>query len=59
MARIRIPLDKKRLKLNVTIDSNISKLLDEYLIENEIYNKSQYVEKLIRENLIKTKKLKI
>jgi hypothetical protein len=58
MTRSKIPENKKRVKLNGTIDAKISSLLNEYLEENEIYNKSKYLEELIRNDLIKNKKLK-
>jgi len=59
MPRLKIPEDKKRQKMGVTIDIEILKLLDEFLLEKEIYNKSQYIEKLIKNDLIKNNKIKI
>jgi len=58
MARLKIPENKKKKTLNLTVDPDIYKLLDEYLLENEIYNKSKYIEDLIKENLIKNNKIK-
>jgi hypothetical protein len=56
--RQKIPENKKRVKLNTTIDPEISKMLCEYLVENEIYNKSKYIEELIKQDLIKNNKIK-
>lgn len=56
--RQKIPEEKKRIKLNTTIDPVIMKIFDDFLKEKEIYNKSQYIEDLIKENLIKNKKIK-
>jgi hypothetical protein len=57
MTRARLPENKKRVKLNTSIDVEINKLFNEFLEENEIYNKSKYLEELIRKDLIKNKKL--
>lgn len=51
--RNKIPDDKKRVNISVTINTELSKILDEYLIDNNIYNKSKYIEKLILEDFIK------
>ena len=59
MARNKIPDNKKRQMLGTTIDPYINALLDELLIEKEIYNKSQYLENLIKADLIKNNKIKI
>ncbi len=59
MARSKIPKDKKRQMLGITINPEINMLLDEFLLEHEIYNKSQYIEKLIKNDLIKNNKIKI
>jgi len=55
--RYKIPENKKRVKLNTTIDPDLSKILDEYLLEKEIYNKSKYIENLIKQDLIKNNKI--
>jgi len=57
MTRSRIPEDKKRVKLNTSIDVDVNRLFNEFLEENEIYNKSKYLEELIRKDLIKNKKI--
>jgi len=48
--RKKIPDDKKRINARITIDSDLFQILDEYLLENNISNRSKYVEKLIRED---------
>ena len=48
--RHKIPEDKKRVDIGVTIDKNLYDILEEYLIENDISNRSKYIEKLIRED---------
>jgi metal-responsive CopG/Arc/MetJ family transcriptional regulator len=59
MPRIKIPEEQKRQKLGTTIDVQILKLMDELLKEKQIYNKSQYIEDLIKKDLIKNNKIKI
>ena len=53
MARTKIPEDKKKIKIGGTIDPDLNKILDDYLKKENIYNKSQYLEKLILDDLIK------
>jgi len=57
MTRNKIPQENKKVKLNATIDPEISRLFDIYLKENNIYNKSQYIENFIKDILIKNNKL--
>ena len=45
-----IPDNKKRINANITIDNELFQLLEEYLTENNISNRSKYIEKLIRED---------
>ena len=42
---------KKKDKTAVTIDEKLSELLDKYLSEKKILNKSKYIENLIREDM--------
>lgn len=42
--------DKKKVDLGVTVDIELVQLLKEYLIENNIFNRSKYIENLIRED---------
>ena len=48
--RKKIPDDKKRVNANITIDKDLFSILDEYLTENNISNRSKYIENLIRED---------
>jgi metal-responsive CopG/Arc/MetJ family transcriptional regulator len=48
--RHKIPEDKKKVNVNLTIDTLLNQILEEYMEENEISNKSKYIEKLIRED---------
>jgi len=57
MTRNKIPQENKKVKLNATIDPEISRLFDIFLKENNIYNKSQYIENFIKDILIKNNKL--
>lgn len=43
--------DKKR-KLTITIDDKLYTIFEEYMIEINNTNKTKYIEKLIREDLI-------
>lgn len=44
------PADKKKVDLGVTLDIELLQLLEEYLNENNISNRSKYIENLIRED---------
>ena len=48
--RNKIPDDKKRVDIRASIDTELFQLLEEYLNENNISNRSKYIEKLIRED---------
>ena len=50
--RNKIPEDKKKNKTAVTIDQNLLNLFNEFLYENEITNKSKYIENLIRKDML-------
>ena len=50
--RNKIPDDKKKEKMTLTIDENISEILDKYLEDNNIKNKSKYIESLIRKDML-------
>jgi len=45
--------DKKKIDLGVTVDIELVQLLKEYLTENNIFNRSKYIENLIREDFQK------
>lgn len=49
--RHKMPEDKKKEKITLTIDEKIIDLLDRYLIDKEISNKSKYIESLIRKDI--------
>jgi len=51
MSRNKIPENEKKIKIGATINPNLNKKLDNYLKENNIYNKSQYIENLIIKDL--------
>lgn len=57
MARNKIPKDKKRVKIGGTIDPVLYKILEEFLNDTGNFNKSKYLEDLIKEDLIKHKRL--
>jgi metal-responsive CopG/Arc/MetJ family transcriptional regulator len=49
--RHKIPDDKKKEKMTLTIDEKIVDLFNKYLEENQISNKSKYIENLIRKDM--------
>ncbi len=49
--RHKIPDDKKKDKTGVSIDENLLEIFNDYLKENNISNKSKYVENLIRKDM--------
>lgn len=49
--RYKIPDDRKKAKMTVTVDNNLIKLMEKYLDENNIKNISKYVESLVRKDL--------
>ena len=49
--RKKIPDDKKRKSLTLTIDEDLLNLFDEYTIDKKIKNKSRYIESLIRKDM--------
>ena len=51
--RHRIPDDKKKEKMTLTIDEKVVELFEKYLDDNEITNKSKYIENLIRKDMEK------
>jgi metal-responsive CopG/Arc/MetJ family transcriptional regulator len=48
--RKKIPDNKKKIDVSVTIDTELFDIMNEYLEENNISNRSKYVENLIRED---------
>ena len=51
--RSKLPEDKKKVNTRLTIDKDLNLILEEYLEENQITNKSKYIENLIREEFKK------
>lgn len=51
--RKKVSEDKKKIDIGVTIDTELFNILNEYLEENNISNRSKYVENLIREDFDK------
>jgi len=49
--RHRIPDEDKKEKMTLTIDNKVMELFDNYLADNEITNKSKYIESLIRKDM--------
>ena len=49
--RHKIPDDMKKEKMTLTIDEKIINLFDKYLDDNDISNKSKYIENLIRKDM--------
>ncbi len=49
--RNKIPDEKKKEKMTLTIDENIAEILEKYLDDNNIKNKSKYIESLIRKDM--------
>jgi len=49
--RHKIPDDKKKPKITITIDEKLSEIMDKYLEDKDISNKSKYIEDLIRKDM--------
>lgn len=52
MARHKIPDDKKKPKISITIDKSIDELMEEH-IEDLGVNRSKYIENLVRQDMKK------
>lgn len=50
--RKKIDEDKKKQKFAVTIDEKLLKIFESYLEENDINNRSKYIERLIEQDLL-------
>ena len=53
MSRHKISDTNKKKDLTITVDIKLNEMLEQYLIDNNINNKSKYIEKLIKEDLKK------
>ena len=51
MSRRKYPENKKKKRFTITINKDIAELFDEYIIKNNIYNKSEFIEELIKKQL--------
>ena len=49
--RHKIPDENKKKKFSITIDEKLSLLLEKYMSENNINNKSLYIESLVRKDM--------
>ncbi len=49
--RHKIPDDKKKEKMTLTIDEKLMEIFDKYLEDDKISNKSKYIESLIRKDM--------
>lgn len=49
--RHKIPDDKKKDKTAVSIDKKLLDIFNKYLDDNDIANKSKYIENLIRKDM--------
>jgi metal-responsive CopG/Arc/MetJ family transcriptional regulator len=49
--RHKIPDDKKKEKMTLTIDEKLMEMFDKYLEDDKISNKSKYIESLIRKDM--------
>ena len=51
--RKKLTEDKKKKDINISLDKELFSILEEYLDENGISNRSKYIENLIREDFDK------
>lgn len=51
--RKKVPNDKKKQDISISLDKELFSILDEYLTENDISNRSKYIENLIRKDFEK------
>ena len=53
MSRKKLSEEEKRKEFSISINIVLNDKLEKYMEENDYYNKSQYIEKLIKEDLIR------
>ncbi len=53
--RKKYPKDKLRKKITATVDKKVNDVLEEYIKDNEIYNKSNLIGTLIKKQIKKDK----
>lgn len=51
----KYPENKLRKKITATVDKKVNDVLEEYIEDNEIYNKSSLIETLIKNQIKKDK----
>lgn len=51
--RYKIPEEDKKVKITATIDKNLYELMEEYMNDNNIKNKSKFIEDLLKKNINK------
>lgn len=49
--RHKISEEDKKKKFTITVDEKLIEILDKYMIENNIKNKSKYIESLVRKDM--------
>lgn len=53
MSRQKLPEKDKRKEISITINEELNEILEKYMTEKNISNKSKYIEKLVMEDLKK------
>lgn len=51
--RKKLNEEQKKRKMTITIDDSLFNVFEEYMVEIKMSNKTKYIEKLIKEDLIK------
>lgn len=51
--RKKLSEEQRKRKMTITIDDNLFNVFEEYMVEIKMSNKTKYIEKLIKEDLIK------
>lgn len=53
MARNKLTQEEKRKEFSISVDIKLNEKLEKYMIEKGYSNKSKYIEKLIKDDLIR------
>lgn len=51
----KLPKDKMKKKITITLDDKVKNALEQYINDNDIYNRSELIEKLIKTEIKKDK----
>ena len=51
--RKKLNEEQKKRKMTITIDDSLFNVFEEYMVEIKMSNKTKYIEKLIKEDLLK------